>query len=316
MPNELSLELSGLLAFSVSTLALLSLEIYFKPKKAITISELWLYPVKSCGGISLKRWNITDSGLELDRKFMFVDENNKFISLRTYPQMTHISCSLDENKRLTLHYEGKPDFQVDLIDDVQIDVTVWGDICEAFEVVGGGQWVSSILNNSQIKLVKMSDNFKRPTNRSYSDQFTGFSDAYAYLLASSSSIADLSSRVGREMSIMRFRPNIIVDNATPWEEDTWKFVEVSTKDSGKIQFRSIVPCARCKVPNLDPVSATFDDLNEPTATMKTFRQGSHLNLEKESWKKKLYFGQYIDFVSSDCVNSPVVSIGDVLKVSF
>jgi uncharacterized protein YcbX len=44
------------------------------------ITDLWIYPIKSCRGISLKKALVTKQGLELDRRWMFVDaENNKLV---------------------------------------------------------------------------------------------------------------------------------------------------------------------------------------------------------------------------------------------
>lgn len=40
----------------------------------------------------------------------------------------------------------------------------------------------------------------------------------------------------------RFRPNVIVSGATPWEEDKWE-----SFTAGGVHFRSAKPCDRCKV---------------------------------------------------------------------
>jgi uncharacterized protein YcbX len=37
------------------------------------IIELRIYPIKSCRGISLKKARLTKQGLDLDRRWMFVD---------------------------------------------------------------------------------------------------------------------------------------------------------------------------------------------------------------------------------------------------
>lgn len=44
------------------------------------ITDLWIYPIKSCRGISLKKALLTTQGLELDRRWMFVDaESHKLV---------------------------------------------------------------------------------------------------------------------------------------------------------------------------------------------------------------------------------------------
>jgi uncharacterized protein len=37
------------------------------------ISDLRIYPIKSCRGISIKKYFLTKRGLDLDRRWMFVD---------------------------------------------------------------------------------------------------------------------------------------------------------------------------------------------------------------------------------------------------
>ena len=41
----------------------------------LQLSEIYIYPIKSLGGIRLENSNITPRGLENDRRFMLVDEN-------------------------------------------------------------------------------------------------------------------------------------------------------------------------------------------------------------------------------------------------
>jgi uncharacterized protein YcbX len=51
------------------------------PLQAV-ISQLIVYPVKSCAPVLLKRALLTDQGLDLDRAWMVVDERGQFLSQR------------------------------------------------------------------------------------------------------------------------------------------------------------------------------------------------------------------------------------------
>ena len=53
----------------------------------LQLSEIYIYPIKSLGGIRLENSNITPRGLENDRRFMLVDENGRFLSQREHPQL-------------------------------------------------------------------------------------------------------------------------------------------------------------------------------------------------------------------------------------
>ena len=48
----------------------------------LTLTGLYIYPIKSLGGISLPEADITSRGLAYDRRWMLVDDQNNFISQR------------------------------------------------------------------------------------------------------------------------------------------------------------------------------------------------------------------------------------------
>src|SRR4051812_10164527 len=64
------------------------------------ISEINIYPVKSLKGISLNEAIVEDRGLRHDRRWMLVDEKNKFLTQREYPVMAKIKIAVDA-ERLT-----------------------------------------------------------------------------------------------------------------------------------------------------------------------------------------------------------------------
>lgn len=52
------------------------------------LSKIFIYPVKSMGGISIKTSLITNRGLQYDRRWLLVDKNNIFIT-KEYSQKWH-----------------------------------------------------------------------------------------------------------------------------------------------------------------------------------------------------------------------------------
>jgi uncharacterized protein YcbX len=46
---------------------------FASPSVVSEVIELCIYPIKSCRGISIKKSYLTKRGLDLDRKWMFVD---------------------------------------------------------------------------------------------------------------------------------------------------------------------------------------------------------------------------------------------------
>jgi uncharacterized protein len=137
----------------------------FKPR----VTSLWIYPIKSCGGIELKESNIRKRGLENDRMFMIIDKKNKFVSQRTHPRLALVSTRIDSNTGiLEVTAPGMEALCVDLgyvsgqpicvISSKTVKCTVWGDEVEAGVVAGGGLWFSKFLlgvETEEFRLVRM-----------------------------------------------------------------------------------------------------------------------------------------------------------------
>ena len=58
------------------------------------LTELNVYPVKSCRGISLTEAVLTPHGIEHDREWMIVDEAGQFVTQRTFPRLALIATEL------------------------------------------------------------------------------------------------------------------------------------------------------------------------------------------------------------------------------
>jgi uncharacterized protein YcbX len=191
----------------------------------ITIKEIWIYPIKSCKGISPSSWIISKRGFQYDRSFMLIDHENKFISQRTHTKMCFIETSIDMNNKMLIVKAPNMDktLSISLTNESnmeKINVTVWGDICEAFVLDKDiCDWFNQCLGTTGLRLVKMADDCVRPTNPQYApNSQTGFSDGYPFLLASINSLDDLNKRLQKPVSMLNFRPNIIVSGCKPWYE--------------------------------------------------------------------------------------------------
>ena len=72
----------------------------------LKLSEIFIYPIKSLGGISLQSSIIEKRGLQYDRRWMLVDENNKFTTQRNHPQMSLLNVEL-QTEGLVISYKTK-----------------------------------------------------------------------------------------------------------------------------------------------------------------------------------------------------------------
>ena len=62
--------------------------------QSITVHELYLYPVKSAKGFSVKGSSVDQFGLKLDRRWMVIDEKNCFVTQRECPTMSTLEAKL------------------------------------------------------------------------------------------------------------------------------------------------------------------------------------------------------------------------------
>ncbi len=58
------------------------------------VTDLYIYPIKSCRGIQLSQAEVTPKGLLWDREMMLVDGKGKFITQREYPQLATVSVTI------------------------------------------------------------------------------------------------------------------------------------------------------------------------------------------------------------------------------
>lgn len=97
---------------------------------------------------------------------------------------------------------------------------------------------------------------------------TSFSDGYPFLITSEASLQDLSEKVGRDLSMKRFRPNIVLKgDMPPFEEDKWETLQI-----GDALFVTAKICGRCKVPTVNPDTGEVEADNQPTVALQKHRK--------------------------------------------
>lgn len=240
----------------------------------VTLSGLYIYPIKSASGIAVSSASITDRGLEYDRRWMLVDANGKFVTQRTHPQLALVSVAIgDTDLLVTAPGYGSQAVPLQPSDPSLISVEVWGDRCDAVPMPSQiSQWFSEVLRFS-CRLVYMPDQSDRPVDHgkvSGLDSADGlpqvsFADAYPFLLISEASLADLNHRLDTPVPMNRFRPNLVVRGCRPFAEDGWGRIRM-----GAVAFRVAKPCSRCTITTVD--QGTGQRGVEPLKTLATFRQ--------------------------------------------
>lgn len=260
------------------------------------ISELFVYPIKSLGGISLSSALVTDRGLQYDRRWMLVDEKGAFMTQRTNAKMALLQVEVVEEGLKVYHKKDHSSIVIPF--ESQTDQTtmvdVWSDRCRA-QVTGNevDAWFSDILSTN-CRLVYMPETTRRRVDGRYAKnkEITSFSDAYPFLIIGQSSLDDLNNRLEEKLPMNRFRPNIVFTGGQPFEEDSWTQFAVNS-----IQFFGVKLCARCVVTTINQDEAKAG--KEPLKTLATYRMAQN----------KIYFGQNLLHQGEG-----VIQVGDPIHV--
>jgi uncharacterized protein YcbX len=144
-------------------------------KKKIKVKELWVYPIKSCKGVSLPSSLVSKTGFLYDRVMMIVDQSYKFQTQRNLPKMALIKTSIDfETKNLILEYPNLELLSLSLEDPQTqslnhppplVQANVWGDICDSTDLGDVvSDWLNRALLRSDLRLVRISEKFIRKTD--------------------------------------------------------------------------------------------------------------------------------------------------------
>ncbi|MDT0498755.1 MOSC domain-containing protein [Algiphilus sp. W345] len=235
-----------------------------------TLSGLYIYPVKSCAAVSVQQVGVEPRGLAGDRRWMIVDATGHFITGREQPRLTLIHAHRVESG-LTLSAPGQPEIVVARPDSAaaRAPVVVWHSEVQALPAAPeASEWISRFLGRPA-RLAYQDAAAQRliGSSRVHPDDEVSFADAYPMLLISEASLAGLNHRIGRELSMLRFRPNLVVSGTSAHAEDEWKRVRI-----GAVEFDVVKPCARCKFTTIDPETAERDPRGEPLRTLATYRR--------------------------------------------
>jgi uncharacterized protein len=250
-----------------------------------TISRLFVYPIKSCAGVELNECLLIETGLEFDRAWMVVDEENEFVSQRELPRMALIQPQL-KHSEMVLRAPGMLALHISL-DSVEqaCVVRVWNDTCKAYDMGDtAAQWFTDFLMQDRpagmpamkLRLVRFDPEHKRLSDMKWTKGLEArnqFSDGYPLLVISEASVAELNTRLNAaghaSVGVERFRPNIVLAGLQSHDEDRTDQLQVETS-LGLVQLDLVKPCPRCPIPEIDPKTALSNP--EVSAVLQTYRQ--------------------------------------------
>ncbi len=226
----------------------------------LSLASLHLYPIKSCAGIAVDDALVIETGLELDRAWMVVDEHGVFVTQRVLPRMVLVRPTLRESD-LVLRAPGMLPLHL-LLDTVEAptEARVWNDTVRAYDMGAlAAQWFSDFLGR-RLRLLRFDPEQQRLSDPGRSRGVAAenaFSDAFPLLVTSTASLAALNERLAAQgagpVTLERLRPNLVLDGLDAHGEDHLDEIVFDT-DDGPIRIRIADACTRCSVPDVDPAS--------------------------------------------------------------
>ena len=243
---------------------------------SLTLTDLVIYPIKSLGGISLLASDLTPQGLRHDRRWLLVDEHNRFLTQREHAAMALLAVEEAYNGFLLRHCQ-RPELPLlyipfEATSGKTLLVSIWDDIVFAWRgTPAADEWLSEALGQP-CKLVYMPDMARREVEPDKPElnpvgTLVSFADGYPYLLATEESLAKLNEQLAEPVLMNRFRPNLVVRGAPADAELEWTNFQING-----LAFRSVRGCGRCVVTTIDQATAQKNLIGEPLRTLATYRK--------------------------------------------
>ncbi|KAM4029387.1 molybdenum cofactor sulfurase isoform 2-T2 [Anomaloglossus baeobatrachus] len=290
--------------------------------KPITLSHIYLYPIKSCAGFQVAQWSVAEQGLLFDRNWMIVNENGVCLSQKQESRLCLIHPSIDMNKNImTVQAKGMYPIEIPLNDESKLRAQicqnkVCGDRVHTYDCGDEiAKWLSSFLAR-KCRLIRQSSSFHRYAGAKRRGPVDASSPSLSlvneaqYLLVNAASVSHLSQKIAlredadhadeiqEHQMTQRFRANLVIDSNIPFQEEEWNEVFISS-----LHFKVSGKCTRCQIICID--QTTGEKKKEVFQTLSSSREGKAtfgmylLNASCSSFPSLLTVGSEVFFTLKD-----------------
>lgn len=231
------------------------------------VHSLFVYPVKSLSGIEVQSFDTDDFGPVGDRRWMIVDDDNRFVTQREHPELARVSTALRRGN-VVIDIPGEGEFSL-AATEAEVRVLVWRDWVKAVIGQSGANEALSRFCSKSVRLVYMPDSSFRRVDAGRVDEYrrVGFADGFPFLVTNTASLEELNGHLDVPVEMRRFRPNIVLEGAQAWEEDAWQQLTIADN-----RFSIVKPCSRCVMTTVDPDTGRKDDALQPLRTLSRYRR--------------------------------------------
>ncbi|KAM6917314.1 mitochondrial amidoxime-reducing component 1 [Lycodopsis pacificus] len=279
------------------------------------VSKLLIHPLKSGRAVSVSLARCQHEGLQSgelrDRHWLVVTEDGHMVTGRQQPRLVLVSLSCEGGQvRLNGPDMEELRFPIEQSDNAVMDCRVFGVGIQGRDCGDeSSRWLTAYLGEeTSFRLVHHEPQMtgRRPEESSTLPQQLEevvYADLGPVMLLSESSVKDLSSRLQQDVTVERFRPNIVVSGCESFDEDGWEEIQV-----GSVRLQRARSCGRCVFTTVDPETGVMTR-KEPLDTLKSYRQCKPS--EKHMYKSSPLFGQL-----HNVKKTGVLQVGDVVyKIS-
>ncbi|MCQ9615589.1 MOSC N-terminal beta barrel domain-containing protein [Paenalcaligenes niemegkensis] len=286
----------------------------------VEITDLYVYPIKSCAGLSLQSSPISSRGLKWDREWVIVNSSGQMVTQRTLPRLALVAPTVSET-HLHLVAPGMAPFMLSLDAAVSptIAVTVWSAQTLGYDEGDAvAAWLSTYLSvdGESYRLLRTHPQAKRRIGERWLEAWQkqsqyesellnqtafAFADGFPFLICNRASLDELNAEIQKQgdapIAMERFRPNIVLSGLDAYEEDY-----LLTLQGGGNAFAKLKDCTRCLLPNVEPLTAEVG--HQPWNALSDTRQ----------FEAGVLFG--VNAGLSDVSPEGVIRVGQRLDVAF
>uniref|UniRef100_A0A8C7DAW5 Molybdenum cofactor sulfurase n=1 Tax=Oncorhynchus kisutch TaxID=8019 RepID=A0A8C7DAW5_ONCKI len=271
--------------------------------KAQYLTNIYIYPIKSCAAFEVTDWPVCPLGLLHDRGWMVVNGNGVCLNQKREPRLCliHPQIYLPSNT-LLLQASGMDTISVPLEnhnEPHQSHGVCQSKLCgDRVQTVDCGDeaasWLSEFLGQP-CRLIRQSPDFIRNMKKGVSSTALSLVNEAQYLMINHASVDLLQRHITSRYSITcyilvsRFRANLVISGLEPFEEDDWSHLII-----GNTHFQVAGRCGRCQMIGVD--QNTGAKTKEPLLSLSAYRKG------------KVTFGVYLVHQSLDGSNA-TLSVG-------
>jgi len=245
------------------------------------LHRITVFPVKSLGGTHVDAATVRPWGLENDRRWLVLHPDGTYLTARRESRMLAVTA-VATGSRLVLSAPGFPALTVEApVDGDRTPTTVSRLPTVRLAAADAHAWVSAVLERP-VRLGWLDNPYRRPVSPQHGGRDgdpLNLSDAGPLLVVTTASLRRLNDWIAADdptaptITADRFRPNLVVDTAEAFAEDTWPGLRI-----GAVELRFAEICDRCEMTLIDPITRVRG--KEPIRTLARHRK----------WNGRTWFG--------------------------